>query len=210
MPYPVTVSVEPALSNRNRLTTFFRLILAIPHIILVGGVGLGFASSTNDGSSLSLTGEGGLIGAVTVFLSIVSWFTIVIAGTHIVGIRQMTKFYMRWRVRALAYLMLLAAAYPPFGDAPYPASLDVVDPAGPRDRLTVALRLILVIPHALVLLFVMIGWAFVTIAAWFIILFTATYPRGMYDFAAGALRWVLRVQAYLLLLVDEYPPFSLD
>jgi len=52
MPYPVTVSVEPALSNRNRLTTFFRLILAIPHIILVGGVGLGFASSTRNGNTL--------------------------------------------------------------------------------------------------------------------------------------------------------------
>jgi hypothetical protein len=210
MPYPVSVSVEPVLTNRNRLTTFFRLILAIPHIILVGGVGLGFASSSRNGSSLSLGGEGGLIGAVVVFLSIVSWFTIVIAGTHIIGIRQMTTFYMRWRVRALAYLMLLEDAYPPFGDAPYPASLDVVDPAGPRDRLTVALRLFFVIPHAIVLLFVMIGWAFVTIAAWFIILFTGTYPRGMYDFSVGSLRWFVRVQAYLLLLVDDYPPFSLE
>ena len=210
MPYPVTVTVVPALTNRNRLTTFFRFLLAIPHIILVGGAGIGFLSYSEDSSSTTSIGEGGLLGAVAGFLSVVSWFTIVIAGTHIIGIRQMTKFYMRWRVRALAYLMLLEDAYPPFGDAPYPASLDVVDPADPRDRLTVALRLILVIPHAFVLLFVMIGWAFVTIAAWFIILFTGTYPKGMYDFGAGALRWVLRVQAYLLLLVDEYPPFSLD
>jgi Domain of unknown function (DUF4389) len=210
MPYPVTVSVEPALTNRNRLTTFFRLFLSIPHIILVGGVGLGFASSRGGGGySASFGGEGGLIGAVAVFLSIVSWLTILIAGTHIVGIRQMTKFYMRWRVRALAYLMLLEDAYPPFGDAPYPASLDVVDP-GPRDRFSVAIRLILVIPHIFVLLFVMIGWSFVTFAAWFIILFTGTYPKGMYDFGVGALRWVLRVQSYLLLLVDEYPPFSLE
>jgi len=208
MPYAVSVSVEPALSNRNRLTTFFRLILAIPHIILVGGVGIGFASARS--SSTTIGGEGGLIGAVAVFLSIVSWFTIVIAGSHITGIRQMTKFYMRWRARALAYLMLLEDAYPPFGDAPYPASLEVVDPAGPRDRLTVALRLFLVIPHVFVLLFILLGWCLVTIAAWFIILVTGTYPKGMYGFGVGSLRWVLRVQAYLLLLVDDYPPFSLE
>jgi uncharacterized protein DUF4389 len=210
MPYPVTVSVEPALTNRNRLTTFFRLILAIPHIILVGGVGLGFASSSRNGSTLSLGGEGGLIGAVVVFLAIVSWITILVSGVHIVGIRQITMFYMRWRVRALAYLTLLEDQYPPFGDASYPTAFEVVDPPGPRDRLTVALRMILVIPHIFVLLFVMIGWWFVTVAAWFIILFTGTYPRVMYDFSTGAFKWVLRVQAYLLLLVDDYPPFSLE
>lgn len=211
MPYPITVSVEPALTNRNRLTTFFRVFLAIPHIILVGGVGIGFASSTSGSgrSSTTFGGEGGLIGAVVVFLSIVSWVTILVTGNHVVGIRQMTKFYMRWRVRALAYLTLLEDAYPPFGDGPYPASLDVVDP-GPRDRFSVGIRLILVIPHVFVLLFVLIGWCLTTMAAWFVILFTGTYPKGMYDFGVGALRWLLRVQAYLLLLVDEYPPFSLE
>jgi hypothetical protein len=211
MAYPVTVTVEPALTNRNRLTTFFRLILAIPHLILVGGVGLGFASrGGSNGNATVGVGEGGLIGAVAVFLAIVSWFTILIAGTHIVGIRQLTTFFMRWRVRALSYFMLLEDAYPPFGDAPYPATLEVVDPAGPRDRLSVALRIFLVIPHIILLLFVVIGWSFTTIAAWFIILFTGAYPKGLYDFGVGALRWTLRVQAYLLLLVDEYPPFSLE
>ncbi|OFW22064.1 MAG: hypothetical protein A3H97_08500 [Acidobacteria bacterium RIFCSPLOWO2_02_FULL_65_29] len=210
MPYPVSVTVEPALTNRNRLTTAFRLILAIPHIILVGGVGIGVASrSGNSGNTVSAGGEGGLIGAVVFVLAIVSWFTIVIAGTHIVGIRQFTSFYLRWRVRALAYLMLLEDTYPPFGDAPYPASFDVVDPAGPRNRWTIALRLLLVIPHVLVLIFVLFGWCLATIAAWLIILFTGAYPQGLYEFGVGALRWVLRVQAYLLLLVDEYPPFSL-
>ena len=55
--------------------------------------------------------------------------TIVLTGTHIIGIRQFTAFYLRWRVRALAYLMLLEDPYPPFGDAPYPASIEIVDPA---------------------------------------------------------------------------------
>jgi hypothetical protein len=207
MAYPVSVSVEPTLVNRNRLTTAFRFILAIPHLILVGGVAIGVASRQ---SSTSASAEGGLLGAVAAFLAIVSWFTIVIGGTHIVGIRQFTMFYLRWRVRALAYFMLLEDVYPPFGDAPYPASIEIVDPSGARDRLTVGLRLILAIPHFIALLFVLLAWCFTAIAAWFIILFTGAYPRGLYDFGVGALRWRLRVEAYMLLLVDDYPPFSLE
>jgi hypothetical protein len=208
MSYPVSVSLEPALTNRNRLTTLFRLILAIPHLILIGGIGFGAASSGRDSQS-TIGSEGGLLGAVALVLAIISWFTIVVAGTHIAGIRQFTSWYLRWRVRALAYFMLLEDAYPPFGDAPYPASIAIADPAGPRDRLTVAVRLLLVIPHIIVLAFVLLAWCLTTIAAWFIILFTGSYPQGLYAFGVSALRWRLRVEAYLLLMVDEYPPFSL-
>jgi len=207
MPYPVSVSVEPSLANRNRLTTAFRLILAIPHLILVGGLGFGFA--TQGDSRTTVGSETGLLGAVAIFLSIVSWFTIVFAGTHIAGIREFTSFYLRWRVRALAYFLLLEDAYPPFGDAPYPASIQLVDSAAPRDRLTVAFRLILAIPHFVVLFFVLLAWCVTTIAAWFAILFTGNYPRALYDFGVGALRWRMRVESYVLLMVDEYPPFSL-
>jgi uncharacterized protein DUF4389 len=208
MAYPVLVTVERAIANRNRLTTAFRLILAIPHLILVGGVGIGIASHHDSGTTIG--GEGGLLGAVAFFLAIVSWFTILFGGTHIAGIRQFTAFYLRWRVRALAYFMLLLDPYPPFGDAPYPASVEIADPAGPRDRLTVALRLLLVIPHFIVLFFILLGWGIVTIVAWFVILFTGSYPEGLHNFSVGALRWLLRVESYLLLMVDEYPPFSLE
>jgi len=209
MAYPIAVSVEPALANRNRLTTAFRLILAIPHIILVGGGGVAFGMGSRGGTSTSVGGKGGLLGAVAFFLAVVSWFTIVIAGTHIVGIRQFASFYLRWRVRALAYFMLLEDPYPPFGDGPYPASIEIIDPAGPRDRLTVGFRILLAIPHFIVLFFVLLAWSLTTIAAWFIILLTGDYPQGLYDFGVGALRWLLRVEAYMLLLIDEYPPFSL-
>jgi len=207
MTYPVSVTVEPALANRNRLTTAFRLILAIPHVILVGGVGTSIVFQ--GGHAMKVGAQGGLLGAVAFFLAIVSWFTIVIGGTHIVGIRQFTAFYLRWRVRAIAYLMLLEDPYPPFGDAPYPASIEIIDPAAPRDRLTVGLRILLAIPHFIVLFFVLLAWGFTTIAAWFIILFTGTYPEGLYTFGVGALRWLLRLEAYMLLMVDDYPPFSL-
>jgi hypothetical protein len=208
MPYPVVVAVEPVLTQRNRLTTLFRAILAIPHIILVGGVGATIASRS-DGQT-SAVGEGGLLGAVAFILAVVTWFTIVFAGTQLPIARQFTAFYVRWRVRALAYLMLLEDQYPPFGDGAYPASLTVAEPSAPRARLSVALRLIYAIPHAIALFFVMIGWACCTIAAWFIILVTGAYPKPLYDFAVGALRWRMRVDAYVLLMVDEYPPFSLD
>jgi hypothetical protein len=208
MPYPVSVTLEPSLTNRNRLTTAFRLILAIPHLILVGGLGLGAASQGGD-SRTTVGSEGGLLGAVAIFLAIVSWFTIVFAGTHIIGIRQFTAFYLRWRIRALAYFMLLEDAYPPFGDAPYPASIEIADPTTPRNRVSAGLRLLFAIPHLIVLFFVVLAWGFTTIAAWFIVLFTGSYPQGLYEFGVGALRWRLRVEAYMLLMVDEYPPFSL-
>lgn len=209
MPYPVTVAVEPLLANRNRLTTAFRLILAIPHAILVGGIGFGFAYSQGHNSVGSFGGESGLLGAVAGVLAIVNWFTIVFGGTHITGIRQFTNFYLRWRVRALAYMMLLEDTYPPFGDDAYPASIAVVDPAGARQRVTVGFRLILGIPHFIALIFLMFGWWITAIVSWFLILFTGAYPQGLYDFGVGCLRWLLRVEAYMLLMVDEYPPFSL-
>ena len=207
MPYPVSVTVDPAVTNRNRLTTAFRLILAIPHLILVGGIGLGVATSGD--SRTTVGGEGGLLGAVAIFLAIVSWFTLVFTGSHIIGIRQYTSFYLRWRVRALTYFMLLEDVYPPFGDGTYPAAIEVIDPVGSRDRLAIGLRILLAIPHFIVLFFVLVAWGFTTIAAWFSILFTGDYPQVLYDFGVGALRWRLRVEAYILLMVDAYPPFSL-
>ena len=208
MPYPVTVTVEPATTGRNRLTTGFRLILAIPHIILVGGVG--FSASRNaGGGNTSLGGETGLLGAVAWFLAIVSWFTIVFAGQHISGIRQFTQFYLRWKVRAVAYMMLLEDQYPPFGDLAYPATVTIVDP-GARDRLSVAFRLLIALPHFILLVFLCAAWWIISLVAWLMILVTGEYPRGLYDFALGVFRWYIRVEAYALLLVDEYPPFSLS
>jgi hypothetical protein len=206
--YPVSVSVEPLLKNRNRLTVAFRLILAIPHLLLVGGIGLGVAYSSQD-TRVSTGGEMGLLGFVAVLLAIVSWFALIFAAPHSPGIRRFTNFYLRWRVRALAYQMLLEDAYPPFGDAPYPATVTVIDPTGPRDRMTIALRLLLGIPHFIVLAFLVFGWWLTAFVAWLLILFSGEYPPALYEFGVGVLRWVLRVDAYMLLMVDEYPPFSL-
>ena len=93
---------------------------------------------------------------------------------------------------------------------PYPASFEATYPETARDKLAVALRIILVIPHAIVLFFLSIAFVIVTVIAWFAILFTGAYPEELYTFAVGCLRWSLRVESYLLLMRDEYPPFSFE
>jgi hypothetical protein len=207
VPYPVSIVLEPRIANRDRLTTAFRLILAIPHFILVG-VAWSFALSVQS-PRLSAGGQGGLIGIIVSVLAIVSWFTILLSGQHVEGIREFTRFYLRWRLRVMAYTVLLADEYPPFGDGAYPATLQITDPSGPRDRLTVALRLIVTIPHFIVLAFVMLIVCVLTVLAWFAILITGRYPAPIAPYTVGALRWATRVEAYVFLMVDEYPPFSL-
>jgi hypothetical protein len=211
MAYPVSVSVDQRLTGRNRLTTAFRLILAIPHAILIGGPGASIVLGSGPGDpNWRMGGEAGLLGAVAYFLAVVNWFAIVLTGRPIEPIRDLALFYLRWRTRAIAYMALFADEYPPFGDAPYPARIDVVAPAAARDRLSVAFRVILAIPHFIVLAFVLLGWFITSVIAWVGILLTGHYPEGVYSFGVGAMRWLLRVEAYMLLLVDDYPPFSFD
>ncbi len=208
VPYPVSITIEPRLADRNRLTSAFRLILAIPHLIIVGSVGLGLAVRSGRADSTSLGSETGLLGGVVWILAIVSWVTIVIGGEHINAIRRFTRFYLRWRVRALAYTMLLEDQYPPLGDAPYPTTLTLGDPAGERNRLTVGFRIFLAIPHFIVLVFLMVAWWVTAVVSWVLILIDRRYPQGLYNFGVGALQWLVRVEAYMLLMTDEYPPFS--
>jgi hypothetical protein len=192
------------------MTTAFRLILAIPHIFLVGAIGFSMVFRTGRSDAIKLGPETGLLGLVAAVLAIVSWFTILLRKEHFRGIRDFTLFYLRWRVRALSYLMLLEDRYPPLGDAEYPAALTFVEPTGPRDLLSVGLRILLAIPHFIVLVFLMTAWWITTIGAWFVILVTGRYPRALYDFGVVSFQWLIRVEAYMLLLVDEYPPFSFD
>lgn len=116
---------------------------------------------------------------------------------------------MRWLIRVSAYLALLRDEYPPFGEGPYASEYQVAYPDKDRDRWSVGLRLIYAIPQVVVLLFVNIAWLVTTVIAWFAIVFTGRFPESLYEFGVGALRWNVRVQSYVLLLRDEYPPFRL-
>ena len=210
--HPVVVTVVPQVMHRNRLTCAFRPILALPHILLVGGP-VAFALSVaapGDGKPGFEWGGGGVLGAVALVCAIIAWFAIVFGFRAPPGLRNLVTLYLRWRVRAVAYLALLRDDYPPFGEGEYPATLRLPEPEEPRDRLTVAFRLVLALPHLLVIWLLGIAWVITTIIAWFSILFTANYPRSLYRFATGMLQWNARVEAYVLLLHDEYPPFSLD
>jgi hypothetical protein len=197
--YPVSLTIESKLDEHNRLTTALRPILSIPHMILVG-----------PGAWFHRLDSAGLLGAAAYVLAVVNWFMILVTGESVKGIREFQLYYLRWRTRAVAYMALFVDPYPPFGDAPYPATIAVTEPSAARDRATIAVRPILAVPHIVVLFFLVLGWALGTFVAWVAILFTGAYPAFLYPFGLGVMRWLLRVEAYLLLLVDEYPPFTLD
>ena len=208
----VDVDVTPALADRNRLTCAFRVILAIPHILLVGGP-IAFVGSwvvgSEDHSRVEWGAGTGVLGAVASVVAVIAWFAILFTGRFPDGLWNLAAFYLRWRVRAVAYLTLLRDEYPPFGDAPYPAELILPRPMDSRNKLTVAFRIFLAIPQLIAVGFLGLAWGITSIIAWFSILFTGAYPRALYDFGVGVLRWSTRVEAYVLLLRDEYPPFSL-
>lgn len=216
--YPVEFDVEPQLLDRNRLTTFFRVILAIPQIIIVGspalavGGGVGFwGRGGGDGFRYSGGfGSSGLLGIAAGVVAIIAWFAIVFGGRMSSGLWNFLRMYMGWHAKAGAYIMLLRDEYPPFGDGEYPVRYNVAFPDTGRDRLSVGLRILYAIPHVIVLFFLNIAWTIVSIIAWFAILFTGAYPAGLYSFSVGVMRWNIRVQTYLLLMRDEYPPFSLN
>jgi uncharacterized protein DUF4389 len=196
--YPLALSIESPAGDRNRLTTALRPILSIPHMLLVG-----------PGAWFHRLDSAGLLGGAAYVLAVVNWFAMLVTGESTKGIRDFQLYYLRWRTRAVAYMALFVDAYPPFGDQPYPATITVTEPTV-RDRATIAVRPLLAVPHLLVLFFLVLAWAFCTVIAWFAILFTGKYPVSFYEFGLGVMRWMLRVEAYLLLLVDEYPPFGLE
>ena len=211
----VDVSVEPALTGRNRLTVAFRAILAIPHVLLVGtpaavGYTIGWSSSGRPNAQWGTTT--GVLGAVAGVCALIAWFAIVFGGEYPAELRSLALYYLRWRVRAGAYFTLLRDEYPPFGDGEYPASLEfeALASVGARNRLSVAFRIILLIPQFIAVALIGFAWAITTIVAWVMIILTGDFPPSLYNFGVGALRWSTRVEAYFLLLHDEYPPFSLS
>jgi hypothetical protein len=209
--HPVRLRVVPDLTDRNRLTVAFRCILAIPHLLLVGGPIAAFITwSSNDGGVQHSWGAGGVLGAVAFVCAIIAWFAIVFTAEAPNGLWKLSAFYLRWRVRSSAYMALLRDEYPPFGDGEYPVEVDIPVPLEPRDRLGVAFRPILAIPHLIAVWALGLAWAVTIVIAWFASRFTGSYPRALYVFGLGVLRWTTRVEAYLLLLVDAYPPFTLD
>ena len=209
----VRIDIAPALTDRDRLTVAFRPLLALPHLLLVGGPSAMLATMTawdDPMGPVPLGTGGGALGVAAAAIAIVAWFSILFTDRYPRGLYGLAVLYLRWRVRAVAYLTLLRDEYPPFGEGRYPASIVLEPPPTPRDRFTVLLRPILALPHFFALWLLGAAWAVTTLAAWIVILFTGRMPRALFRFGVGVLRWSTRVEAYLLLVHDEYPPFALE
>jgi hypothetical protein len=202
--YPVNLSVQYPDRPLDRLTTAFRIFVAIPITIVLGAVSGTTWSFSSSGTALVVAGAGGLLFFGPLLM--------------ILFRQKYPRWWFDWNLelqrftnRVLVYVLLMDDRYPST-DQQQSLRLDYAYPDVPRElnRFLPLVKWLLVIPHLIVLAFLWIAVFFVVIVAWFAILFTGRYPRGIFDFVEGVVRWGQRVVAYAFTLVtDRYPPFSL-
>lgn len=202
--YPVQFSVDYPDRALDRVTTFFRIFVAIPILIVLGSVAGGvWQWSYEDGSTIG-AGAGGLLFFGPLLMIVFRqkyprwWF-------------EWNRELHRFGNRVFAYLALMDDRYPATGDH-QSVHLDYEYPDVPNqlNQWLPLVKWFLAIPHYVVLFFLDVAAIVVVIISWFAVLFTGRYPRGMFDFVEGVIRWHNRVLAYAFILVtDEYPPFRL-
>jgi len=201
--YPVQFDVDFPSKPLNRLSTAFRFIIALPIVVLFTMLS-GEAFGDGDHS----TGNTLVIGGAAVFVPLV---------LMLVFRQKYPRWWFDWNLnllrfsnRVTAYLALLDDRYPST-DEEQSIHLDLAYPDTKQmNRWLPLVKWILAIPHYFVLLFLGLGAIVAVVIAWFAILFTGTYPRSLFDYVVGVLRWTNRVNGYAFTLVtDQYPPFSL-
>jgi len=200
--YPVTFSVEYPDRDLNRLTTAFRIITVIP-IALILALLSGSWGRYDDWAPIA----GAVAGIVFIPTALMILFR-----------KKYPRWWYDWNLelvrftnRVGVYLLLMDDRYPST-DEKQSVQLDFPYPDVERDleRGLPIVKWLLAIPHYVVLVFLYIGVFFAAIGAWFAILFTGRYPRGIFDFIEGVVRWHNRVVGYAFTLVtDKYPPFRL-
>jgi uncharacterized membrane protein HdeD (DUF308 family) len=208
-PYPARLQIDYP-EQLNRVTTAFRIILVIPIAIVLNILTNSSTDTfkTDNGTWVTTTGTSiiGALAAVTALLILFRqrypkwWFDFALELN-------------RFSARVGAYVALLTDQYPSTVDEQtvhlefdYPENVE-------RDlnRWLPLVKWFLAIPHYIILFFLFIGAFFAVIIAWFAILFTGSYPKGLFDYVVGVGRWAIRVYAYAFLLItDRYPPFALD
>ncbi len=204
-PYPVSLSVDYPDRALNRLTTFFRIFTVIPIAIILGLLTSGtFARQEPGGVSFQYGGIG-LVFLPTVLMLLFR--------------QKYPRWWFDWNValtsfsyRVSSYLLLLRDEYPSTDEEqavhliiPYP------DARQELSRWLPLVKWLLAIPHYIVLFFLGIAALVCVVIAWFAIVVTGRYPRSLFDFVVGVLRWSVRVTGYAFLLVtDRYPPFRLS
>jgi Domain of unknown function (DUF4389) len=185
--YPVTFAAN-YVERRSRLTTFFRLILAIPLVIWLAIYGI----------------------AATVAI-VIAWFAIVFTARYPRALYDFVEGYNRYEARATAYAALLCDPYPSFlgeDDPAYPVRMQFAGPLDPYSRLKTFFRIILAIPIAILRYVIHFLLEITALAAWFLILITGKLPRGLFDVMVLANSYIARSDAYLYLLTETYPPFE--
>lgn len=198
--YPVTLEIEYQ-EKLSRLSTFFRLILLIPLAIFVGLIsGLAGSETVNDGASFSL----GVLGS----LFLAHWIVVFLRRRPVNWLFDVIVHIQRFSLRAQAYFMLLADKYPPF-EGDWMLRYEVEKPETLSRWRLLFWKVITAIPHFIILIVFWFVVVVVVVIAWFAILFTGRFPRGLHGLVEGWLRWQARVTAYVMSLTDRYPPFSL-
>lgn len=203
-PYPVRFSVDYPDRALDRVTTVFRLFVAIPILIVLGSVAGGTWQWSYENGTAVAAGTGGLLFFGPLLM--------------ILFRQKYPRWWFDWNLELLrfsnrvgVYLALMDDRYPST-DEQQSVRLEFPYPDVPQDlnRWLPLVKWILAIPHYIVLFFLWIAAVVAVVIAWFAILFTGRYPRGLFDFVQGVIRWHNRVLGYAYILVtDRYPPFRL-
>lgn len=202
--YPVTLSVDYPDIKRDRLTSFFRPIVIIPIAIvlaLVSGTSPGFRHE----AVRVIYGAGGIIFIPTLLM-------ILFRGKYPRWWFDWNRSLLGFSMRVVVYGALLRDEYPST-DEEQSVHIDVAYPDVSQHlhRGMPLVKWFLAIPHYFVLVFLLLAAVVCVIIAWFAILFAGRYPRPLFNFVVGVLRWEVRVAAYAFLLTtDTYPPFRLS
>jgi len=206
--YPVQFSVEYPDRDLDRVSTAFRLIAAIPIVIVLGAIGGSEWSSWSNGNG----GHGASIAAGGGVLFLPALLMILFRQKYPRWWYDWNLELLRLQNRVAVYLGLLDDRYPST-DETQSVSLEFPYPDAKQglNRWLPLVKWFLAIPHYVVLVFLGLAAVVCVIIAWFAILFTGRYPRGLFDFVVGVMRWGNRVAAYAFVLVtDQYPPFRLS
>ncbi len=205
--YPVTFAVEYPDRQLDRLSSFFRIFTLIPIAIVLSAI-VGFSTNYSGAGDTTVTIAVGGIGLLFLPVLLMILFR-----------KKYPRWWFDWNLelqrfasRVGIYALLMDDRYPSTDDH-QGVRLDYRYPDAERElgRGMPLVKWLLAIPHYVVLAFLALGVFFAAIIAWFAILFTGRYPRGLFDYIEGVLRWHNRVVGYAFSLVtDRYPPFRLS
>jgi len=205
--YPARLEIDYP-DQHDRVTTLFRVFLVIPIAIVIGVLTAGATQTVYNQSGQVVRDSSG---GISTGLFLATLLMILFARRYPRWWFDFALELARFGTRIGAYVALLTDQYPStVEEQSVHLQIDYPDVERDLNQWLPLVKWLLAIPHFIVLAVLSVVAFFAVVIAWFTILFTGRYPRGLFDFVVGVARWWLRVQAYASLLVtDRYPPFSL-